>query len=103
MIKRVFIDLGSHRGMLKNRFNFRGEDEATVLLVKIERLYADAIAHQHQLFLPRIPECNRVVTFEVMNKVQTAFFVEMEDCFGVCAGRVAVPRCSNPCRSCAWL
>ncbi len=71
--------------MLQNGFDFGGEDEAAVLVIEVERLDADAIAHEDELFFVRVPKRDAVVAFEVVNEIEAAFFVQVQDGFGVSA------------------
>ena len=86
VIKRLFVNVGGDIGMLQDGFDFRSENEAAVLMTKIEWLNADAIANEDEFLFFRIPKSDRVVAFQMVNKVEAAFFVKMQDAFGVCAG-----------------
>ncbi len=83
MIERLFVDVGRHRGMLQDRFDLGSENEAAVFVIEVERLDADAIAHEHELFFVRVPQCDAVVAFDLVNEVEAAFFVKVQDRFGV--------------------
>src|SRR5215510_3830507 len=76
--------------MLENRFDFGTEDKTPVLMIKIEWLHARAITRQHQPFPVGIPQSDSVITFNVVNKVEAALFVEMKNSFGIRAGSVNV-------------
>ena len=90
VIERLFVDVGRDRGMLQDRFDLGSEDEATVLVIEVERFDADAIAHEHELFLVRVPERDAVIAFDFVNEVEAALFVKVQDGFGVGARRIFV-------------
>jgi hypothetical protein len=48
-----------------------------VFVIEVKRLDADAIADEHELFFVGVPKRDAVVAFEVVNEVETAFFVEV--------------------------
>ena len=83
VIERLFVDVGSHCGMLQDRLDLGSENEAAALVIEVKRLDADAIAHEHELFFVRVPQGDAVVAFDLVNEVEAAFFVEVQDCFGV--------------------
>src|SRR3954470_7615190 len=83
MIKRFFVNLRRDGGMLKNRLDFRSKDKPAILVIEIKRLYAGAIAGEHEPLLFGIPQRDAVIAFQVVNKIQPAFFVEMQNCFRV--------------------
>ncbi len=83
VIERLFIDVGSHRRVLQDRLDFGSKDEAAALMIEIKRLDTDAIAHENELFFVRIPQGDSVVPLDVVNEVEAAFFVQVQDCFGV--------------------
>src|SRR6266851_2416773 len=76
--------------MFEDGLDFGSEDEPAVLLIEVKRLDARAIPCQHELFAISIPKRNRIVAFDVMNKIEPAFFIKMQDGFGVSAGSVNV-------------
>src|SRR5687768_8980644 len=76
--------------MLKDSFDLRSEDEAAIAMIEVKRLDADAIADKHELFSVCVPDGDRVVAFDVVNEVEAAFFIEMEDRFRVGARGVTV-------------
>ncbi len=90
MIELLFVDIGRHRWMLEDRLDLRSENEAAVLVIEIKRLHADAIAHEHELLRARVPQRDRVITFDVVNEVEAAFFVEVQDRFRIGARGVTV-------------
>src|SRR5205085_11847922 len=45
---------------------------------------------QHELFFTRVPQRDGVIAFDLVDEVEAAFFVEMQDCFGVSARGVLV-------------
>ena len=69
--------------MLQDRFDLGGENEAPVFVIEVERLDADAIAHEHELLFVRVPERDCVIAFDLVNEVEAAFFVKVQDGFGV--------------------
>ena len=83
VIERLFVDVGRHRRMLQDRFDLGRKNEAAVFVIEVERLNADAIAHEHELFFVRVPDRDAVIAFDLVNEVEAAFFVEMQDRFGV--------------------
>src|SRR5213079_1529019 len=85
VIQRLLVHLRRHRGVLQNRFDLGSKDEEPVPVIKVKRLDAGAIARQHQLFAVSVPQSDRVITFDILNKVQAAFFVEMKDRFRISA------------------
>src|SRR5688572_23045494 len=90
VVERLFVDVGRYRGMLQDRFDLGCEDEATVLVIEVQRFDADAIADEHELFLVRVPERDAVITFDFVNEVEAALFVKVQDRFGVGARRIFV-------------
>lgn len=66
MVERLLVDLASYGGMLQNRFNLGGENETPILVIKVERFDADAIAGQEELFAFRIPNGYRIITFDLI-------------------------------------
>src|SRR5205807_1566347 len=84
VIQRFFVYFRRDRRMLQDRLDFRSEDEAAIVLVKIERLYAGTIPRQHQPLAIGIPDRNREIAFNVVNEIEPAFFVEMQYGFGIC-------------------
>src|SRR5215510_3986448 len=76
--------------MLKNCFDFGTKDKASVLMIKIEWLHARAITRQHQSFPVGVPQSDSVITFNVLNKVETALFIKMKNSFGIGARSVNV-------------
>ena len=81
MIKRLLVDLRRDSRMFEDRFDFGSENEPAVFVIEVKRFDADAIANQHQLFELRIPKRDGVVAFDVVHKIEAAFFVEMKDRF----------------------
>ena len=49
MIERLFVDVRRDGRMLQDRLDLGSEDEATALVIKVQGLDADAIAHEHEL------------------------------------------------------
>ena len=85
VIESFFVYLRRHGWVLHDRFYLGSKDEEPVPVIKVKRLDAGAIARQHQLFAVSVPQSDRVITFDILNKVQAAFFVEMEDRFRISA------------------
>ena len=83
VIERLLVDVGCHRGMLQDRLDLGRKDEAAVLVIEVERLDADAIAHEHELFFVCVPDRDAVIAFDLVNEVEAAFFVKVQDGFGV--------------------
>src|ERR1043165_316622 len=90
VIERLFVDVRRNCRVLQDRLDLRREDETAILVIEVERLHADAIAHEDESLPVRVPEGDGVIAFELVNEVETAFFVEMENRFGVSARRIFV-------------
>src|SRR5947209_4585844 len=90
VIQRVFVYVGRDRRMLQDRLDFRSEDEPAVLLIEVKRLYAGAIARQHQPFTIRVPDRDSEIAFNVVDEIEAALFVEMQNGFGIRARSVNV-------------
>src|SRR2546423_2926047 len=83
--------------MFEDGFNFRSEDEASVLLKEVERLYAGAVAREHKSFTISVPNRDGEIAFDLINEIQTTFFVKMKNCFGVCLRRVLMATLLQAC------
>ena len=79
MTQSRFINVAGDRRMFQDRFDFRGENKPALLLVKIERFDPGAIAREHQPFAIRIPQSDREIALDVVHKIETALFIQMED------------------------
>src|ERR1043165_9273309 len=90
VIERLLVDVRSDGGVLQNGFDLGGEDEAAVALIKVKRFDADAIAHEHELLFGSVPQRDRVITFDVVNEIEAAFFVKVNNRFGIRARSVFV-------------
>src|SRR6185369_4443340 len=90
VVMRLFIDVWSDGRMLQNRFYLRSEDETTIAEKVVERLNTDAIANQDEPFSICIPQRDCIVTFDLVNKIEPTFFVEMKNCFRIGARRILV-------------
>ena len=90
VIERFFVDLSRDGRMLQDGFDLRSKDEAAISLVEVKRLHARTIARQHQPFAIGIPDRNPEITFDVLNKVEAALFVKMQNRFRIRARRVDV-------------
>src|SRR5947209_13859395 len=77
--------------MSEYSFYLRGENQATALLIKVERLDADVVAREHESFALRIPQCYGEVAFDVVHEVEAALFVKVNDRLAVGARLVLVP------------
>src|SRR5262249_21189007 len=51
---------------------------------------AGAVARQDQPLTIRVPDCNRIIAFDLVDEIKTAFFVQMKDGFGISARSVDV-------------
>src|ERR1043165_8109848 len=76
--------------MFEDAFDFRSEDEAAVVLIEVERLYPGAIAREHESFTIRIPNRDCEITFDVVDEIEAAFFVKMQNRFGISLRRIAM-------------
>src|SRR5262245_12067209 len=85
VIERLFVDVGRYGRMLQDRLDLGRENEAALLVIEVQRFDADAIADENELFFVRVPERDAVIAFDVVNEVETAFFVQVQDGFGVSA------------------
>ncbi len=77
VIQRGFIYFPANGWMFEDGFDLGSEDEPAVLLIKVERLDAGPVARQHQSLQIGIPEGNRIIAFDVRNKVGPALLVKM--------------------------
>ena len=83
MIERIFVHLGSHRRMLEDCFNLGSKDEAPLVMIEVKRLDAGPVARQHQPLAFGVPQRDAVIAFEIVNEIQAALFVEMQDGFRI--------------------
>ena len=76
--------------MFQDRLDLRSENEAAVLVIEVERLDAGAIARQHQPLAIGVPQRDGIIAFDVVNKIEAALFVKMQNRFRVRARSVNV-------------
>ena len=81
VIERLFVYFRRDRRMFEDGFDLGSEDEPAVVLVKVERLHARAITRQHELFAVSIPQGDGIVALDIVNKIETALFIKMQDGF----------------------
>src|ERR1700720_137966 len=82
--------------MREDRFDFRSEDEPSIVLMIIEWLDPHAIACEHEPTALPIPEGNSKVAFDLVNEIKPAFFIEMKQRFTVSARRIAMAALFQP-------
>jgi len=68
----------------------RRASEARVVRQSARRRAAGPVAREHQSFQIGIPEGNRIVALDVVNKIEPALFIKMQDGFRVSAGSIVV-------------
>src|SRR5215813_12796605 len=90
VIQRLFIYLWSHLRVFQNGFYLGRKYEPPVMVIEVKRLDPGAVARQHQAFTICVPERNRIIAFDLMNEIESQFFVEMQDGFRIGAGGVDV-------------
>src|SRR5258708_34895377 len=73
----------AHGRMLEQCLGFRAECHATGNAGEIERLDAQPLAREHEPSATRVPQCDREHAVEVVQEVQSAVLVEMDEHFGV--------------------
>ena len=83
VIERLFVNVRCYRRVLQDRLDLRRKNEATIFVIEVKRLNTDAIAHEDESFFVRIPKSDSVIAFDLVNEVEAAFFVEMQDRFRV--------------------
>src|SRR6267143_5841337 len=74
--------------MFEDGLDLGSEAEPAVLLIEVKRLDARAISGQNEVFTVSIPKRDRIVAFDLMNKIEPAFFIKMQDGFRVSAGSI---------------
>ena len=79
MIERFIIHFRRYAWVLQDCFDLGSKDEAAVLMREVERLHAGTIASEHELFAICIPNRDRIITFNLVNEVGAALFVQMQD------------------------
>src|SRR2546421_12535660 len=85
VVERLLVNLGAHGRVREDGFYLRGENHATALLIKVERLDADAVAREHESFALRVPQRDGEVALDVVHEIEAALFVEVYDRLAVCA------------------
>ena len=78
MIKRLFIDFRRAQRVFEDRLDLRGEDHASVFLIVVERFDADAIARQHELGALGVPDRDRKVAFNFVDRKVTSITVNWQ-------------------------
>ncbi len=91
MIKLLLVNLRRDRGVREDRLDLRGKDKASVPLVKVERLDAHPVTHEHEPLARRVPQSDAVVALDLMHELKTALFVEVQDRLRVSARMIDVP------------
>ena len=91
MIDASRVDPPRHVGMTKERLDLGGKDEDPARLRPEQRLLPDAIAHEEQPRLLRVPERDRELPVQAMDEVEPVLLVEVRDRLGVAARLEAVP------------
>src|SRR6266550_10824 len=81
VIERLFVYFGCHRRVFEDGFDLGSKDKPSILLIEVERLDARTISGQYELFALGIPKRDRIVAFDVMNEIEPAFFIKMQDSF----------------------
>src|SRR5262249_50472587 len=69
--------------MLEQCLGFRSERYATGNAGEIERLDAESIACEHEPSATRVPQCDREHAVELVQKVEAAVLVQMDEYFSV--------------------
>ena len=90
-------------GCCENGFDLGGEDQTAAGDGVVERLYADAIARKDEAAFVLVPQRDCEVAFELVNEVEAALFVKVDDGFRVGAGAIAVAALDKPGPQRSWL
>src|ERR671919_336702 len=77
--------------MSKYRFRLRCPDQLTVKDTVIKRLLAKTVASYDQLFLPRIPQRERVHSIYMIEQSIAIFLVKVRKYFGIGFGSETMP------------
>jgi hypothetical protein len=85
--QRAFIHRAPLLGIAQQRFDLRRKGQAAVVNAVVQRLDADAIAHQPQFAPPRIPQPEREHAAEPRDAVNAPLFKRMENHFAVAVVR----------------
>ena len=88
-LQRFSIEIERNAG-LPQAFQLAGEVEAGARLRVVKRLLAEAIAHQQDLLLLRIPDAVREHAAQLVQAVGAFLFIEVDDGFGVAVGAEAM-------------
>jgi len=83
-VDRVHIDLPRDRRMLQNSPKLRAKDQIAIWLVRIEqRLFADAVASEKEVFFRLIPDSKSKHTAEVLQTALAVFIVKTQNDLGI--------------------
>src|SRR6266851_388870 len=77
--------------MREDGLDFGSKDQPAIVLIIIERLDADAIARQHELFTLAVPQGDGKITFDLVDEIEPALFVEVKNSLAVGARSIRVP------------
>ena len=88
---RVHVDLNGHTRPGQQRFDFRGEQQHTVLVPQEQRLLAEAIACQHQSFASRVPDGKGEHAAQPLYAILAPLLVGVDDHLGVGGRTERVP------------
>src|SRR5258707_868851 len=79
VIESFFIDFRRYFRVSQQSLDLRRKHEAAIVLIVVERFHARAIARQHEALAIGVPQRNREITFNLINKVEAALFIKMQD------------------------
>src|SRR5437762_7562098 len=77
---------------MQKAFQFRGKQNLTVALVKIQRLFAHPVTRQNQTLAIIVPERKSKHSAQVIDKIRLVFLVKMQNDFAVRLASKFVPR-----------
>ena len=92
-IQSLEIDGGSVARRCKKAFQFRTEKQPVILWPIIERLDAEAIANQNEPLGARVPKRDGKHAAQMLNKIQSVLFVEVDNHLCIAMGRKAMAFC----------
>ena len=93
--QHAFVGLGADQAALEDRLDLRSEQQPVAGRRPVERLDAEAIAHEQQPAARRVPDREREHAAQVLDAAVAPLFVGVDDGLGVRPGAIAMAGASR--------